>query len=190
MKYYQTDFLARPPKLERESVKLFLSSVPIYILKDDYALLFGLLKRFMRPDGWILIDAPAGYRDYTINLDNIGRAVGWKLSSRMHLLPKFYKPDEDQIIYVHYNTSAHVNQIMSQFRYRKIQVARQREMAHPCEFCPDVIRLLIDAYSDEGDIVLDPFCGTGTVPGEADAMGRHGIGCDLRPYENIRNEYL
>lgn len=27
--------------------------------------------------------------------------------------------------------------------------------------------------------VLDPFCGTGTVPGVARILGRHGIGIDL-----------
>jgi SAM-dependent methyltransferase len=28
-------------------------------------------------------------------------------------------------------------------------------------------------------VVLDPFCGTGTVPGVANALGRYGVGIDL-----------
>ena len=28
-------------------------------------------------------------------------------------------------------------------------------------------------------VILDPFCGTGTVPAVAHALGRHGVGIDL-----------
>jgi SAM-dependent methyltransferase len=41
---------------------------------------------------------------------------------------------------------------------------------------------LIRQFSREGDVVLDPFCGSGVVPCEALLMGRHAIGNDLNPY--------
>jgi len=43
-------------------------------------------------------------------------------------------------------------------------------------------RVLIEQFSDEGDLVLDPFCGSGVVPYEALLLGRHAIGNDLNPY--------
>lgn len=41
---------------------------------------------------------------------------------------------------------------------------------------------LIDTFTTEGDIVLDPFSGVGTIPFEADIMGRNAIANDLNPY--------
>ena len=36
-------------------------------------------------------------------------------------------------------------------------------------------------YSQEGDLIFDPFSGRGTTPFEACRMGRKGIGNDLNP---------
>ena len=186
MIYYQTDFLWRPPAIEPNSVKLFLSSVPLSILKDDFALLFGILNRLMRPDGWILIDAPAGYGSIAINLNAIGSATGWGLSSHNHVAEGLYHPNARQVVYVHYRFGEVKGK---QLKTRFMEIARKRPKAHPCEFCPDFISTLIEHYSKPGDVVLDAFCGTGTVPGEAERLKRQGIGCDLRPVSNIRKEY-
>jgi hypothetical protein len=43
-------------------------------------------------------------------------------------------------------------------------------------------KVLIDLYSDSGDIVLDPFCGSGVVPLEAALAGRSAWANDLNPY--------
>lgn len=39
----------------------------------------------------------------------------------------------------------------------------------------------IENYTETGDIVLDPFCGSGITPIEAIILGRKGIGFDLNP---------
>lgn len=46
---------------------------------------------------------------------------------------------------------------------------------------PMIPRLYIMAGSREGDVVLDPFIGTGTAMLEASALGRRYIGFDLNP---------
>jgi hypothetical protein len=46
-------------------------------------------------------------------------------------------------------------------------------------------RALIEGFSREGDVVLDPFCGSGVVPCEALLAGRHAIGNDLSPYAYV-----
>ncbi len=43
-------------------------------------------------------------------------------------------------------------------------------------------RVLIEQFSNKGDTVLDPFCGSGVVPYESLLAGRHAIGNDLNPY--------
>lgn len=47
---------------------------------------------------------------------------------------------------------------------------------------PAFAHFLIDIFTSENDIVLDPFSGVGTVPLEADNMGRKTIANDLNPY--------
>jgi hypothetical protein len=48
-----------------------------------------------------------------------------------------------------------------------------------------MVRVLIEKYSSPGDVVLDPFCGSGVVPLECVLMGRHTIGNDLSPYAEV-----
>src|SRR3989344_5005929 len=45
----------------------------------------------------------------------------------------------------------------------------------------NVVSEYIQNYTKEGDIVLDPFCGSGPTPIEAIKLGRKGIGVDLNP---------
>lgn len=50
--------------------------------------------------------------------------------------------------------------------------------------CPlqlDIVERLINRYSQEGEVVYDPFGGLMTVPVTAVQMGRYGIGCELNP---------
>ena len=45
----------------------------------------------------------------------------------------------------------------------------------------NVVSEYIQHYTKEGDIVLDPFCGSGVTPIEAIKLGRKGVGTDLDP---------
>src|SRR3989338_4839087 len=45
----------------------------------------------------------------------------------------------------------------------------------------NVVAEYIKNYTKEGDIVLDPFCGSGVTPIEAIKLGRKGVGIDLDP---------
>lgn len=44
-----------------------------------------------------------------------------------------------------------------------------------------LLERIIEIASDEGDSVLDPFCGSGTTMVAADLLGRKGIGIDISP---------
>ena len=50
---------------------------------------------------------------------------------------------------------------------------------------PSFAHFLIEIFSVKGDTILDPFSGVGTIPLEADNMGRIAIANDLNPYANI-----
>jgi DNA modification methylase len=40
---------------------------------------------------------------------------------------------------------------------------------------------LVNWWSEPGETVLDPFCGSGTIPLAADRLGRDCIGIELNP---------
>jgi DNA modification methylase len=62
--------------------------------------------------------------------------------------------------------------------------ARLRSAAYPFE----VVHRLINMYSAKGDVVLDPFLGTGTTTAAAIASGRNSIGYEIDPsLENVIN---
>jgi modification methylase len=46
---------------------------------------------------------------------------------------------------------------------------------------PALARRAIDAYSNPGDLVLDPMCGIGTTLVEAIHAGRRAVGVELEP---------
>jgi DNA modification methylase len=63
--------------------------------------------------------------------------------------------------------------------------------AHFATFPPDLIEPCILAGSRQGDIVLDPFMGSGTTAQVAVQHGRQYLGCELNPaYEAMQQERL
>jgi modification methylase len=54
-------------------------------------------------------------------------------------------------------------------------------IAHPAKMLPAIARHAITAYSQPGDLVLDPMCGIGTTLVEAIYLGRPAVGIELEP---------
>lgn len=52
---------------------------------------------------------------------------------------------------------------------------------HICPLQHDIVTRIINRYSNNGDVIYDPFGGLMTVPYNAVKMGRYGIGCELNP---------
>jgi len=50
---------------------------------------------------------------------------------------------------------------------------------YPARFSPEFARAAIEAFTQPGDLVLDPYVGGGTTLVEARAMGRHSLGTDI-----------
>ncbi|HEX9645447.1 MAG TPA: site-specific DNA-methyltransferase [Acidimicrobiia bacterium] len=56
-----------------------------------------------------------------------------------------------------------------------------RRVGHPAPFPVELPRRLIELYSFEGDLVLDPFIGAGTTAVAARSAGRHFVGYEINP---------
>ena len=57
--------------------------------------------------------------------------------------------------------------------------SRRRQQMHVCPLQLDIVERIINRYSNEGDMVLDPFGGLMTVPMTSVKMKRYGYGIEL-----------
>lgn len=57
----------------------------------------------------------------------------------------------------------------------------ERRRVHPTQKPLSLMRELLEAFTDEGDLVLDPFCGSGTTGVAALQLGRRFVGIELKP---------
>jgi DNA modification methylase len=63
--------------------------------------------------------------------------------------------------------------------------------AHLAVFPPELVEWCVRASTRPGDVVLDPFLGSGTTAAVAASLGRGWVGCELNPdYEPLQRERL
>tara|TARA_B110000438_G_scaffold277356_1_gene299902 strand:+ start:738 stop:1655 length:918 start_codon:yes stop_codon:yes gene_type:complete len=73
----------------------------------------------------------------------------------------------------------------------RIQPASAKRIGHPAPFPIELPRRLIELYSYQGDLILDPFCGAGTTALAAKENGRNYVGYDTDPeYTSLAKERL
>ena len=66
-----------------------------------------------------------------------------------------------------------------------------RQVGHPAPFPEELPRRLIQLYSFKGDVVLDPFAGSGTTCVAARDLGRHYLGYEINSeYYNLAQRRL
>ena len=166
--------------LEPSSVDLVISSPPLDILLNRPIALFEWLDRIVSDDGVLLLDTLGQYNQYTIGLWEGERKTSWHFQWGM-AFHNFYQNGDTQSVCAYAKERA----ILKRPDSISIRPPAERNMRHRCEYDGVYVQSLIDRFSEPGDTVLDPFCGTGTVPRMANRMGRKGIGIDRRcPFTN------
>jgi len=80
--------------------------------------------------------------------------------------------------------------------YKEAQTTKHVHRLHPYKgkFIPQLVEYFLDPHTDEfkkeiyfekGDIVLDPFCGSGTTLVQANELGMHAVGVDISKFNSL-----
>ena len=56
---------------------------------------------------------------------------------------------------------------------------KERQQWHPCQLPEALLERILKVSSNEGDLVFDPFTGSGTTLAVANRLDRHWLGCEL-----------
>ena len=77
------------------------------------------------------------------------------------------------------STDANTWDDVLRFRTLNLNQVNNGKQKHVCPLQLDIIERLVNRYSNEKEIVYDPFGGIMSVPYQAVKMGRYGLGCEL-----------
>ncbi len=75
--------------------------------------------------------------------------------------------------------SEHVWDDVNRMRTLNTSQSQRRQQMHVCPLQFDIVDRLINRFTNEGDLVFDPFGGIGTVPLRAMVAGRRGLMTEL-----------
>ena len=80
------------------------------------------------------------------------------------------------------NVWSDIRQLYSQRGWFPNTRARQEDLGYPTQKPLNLLERVIRMSSNEGDVVLDPFCGCGTAVAAADNLNRKWMGIDISPF--------
>lgn len=100
--------------------------------------------------------------------DKINPGLGWR-----------YRRQHEMVMVAHRRGGAIRWNLSAKAKGNVVRVLKPRQGNHPNEKPLELVRFFIERHSRRGDLVLDPFLGSGTTAIAARELGRHFLGFEL-----------
>jgi len=142
----------------------------------------------------------------TLDLGKCNDSVSWVYNSntaKQHRLITWWncKPDFRNIPQPYKNpTDKRIKQRMAEGKtcrgydwwgINQVKNVSKADNAHSCPIPEEVAKRIILSTTKPGDLVVDPFCGSGTILKVAKELGRNYIGIEISPeYVEIANKRI
>ncbi len=124
----------------------------------------------------------------------IGKKVGFKLLNILtwkktkHCPNRYYLKNSEFIVMFRKGRAKNINNMGT---FQVLEFSNVEKKVHPSEKPLDLLETLISNSSNIGDIVLDPFMGSGTTGVTCEKLNRNFIGIELEEkYFNIAKERI
>ena len=143
--------------------------------------------------GWVGYKVTPSNITYLVNYGLVPKASenGRGLRVRADDLERYYESRNGRRESVYKSElGSDLNWRLSFEEYKEAETTKHVHRLHPYKgkFIPQLVEYFIDSRVDEfktdvcfrpGDIVLDPFCGSGTTLVQANELGMHAVGVDV-----------
>lgn len=93
---------------------------------------------------------------------------------------RWYMKNCEFIVFLHKGKSFPIANLGSN-QFLEFENIAGKNKLHPTQKPVDLIKVLIENSSKEGDLVLDPFCGSGSTLVSSKKLNRNYIGYDIDP---------
>jgi len=141
----------------------------------------------------------SNYLNKDIKISNIsylvqyGRIKKYGNNRKVLVSLKELKEYYDKTYKVNQQKEENINWILSFAEYSEAERTKHVHRIHPYKgkFIPQLVEYFLDSHTDSfkrevyfkpEDIILDPFCGSGTTLVQANEVGIHGIGVDISQF--------
>ena len=171
---------------------IFIHNIPMWLTYFS-----NILNKYALFKHWIAWEAPTAPMGKTLQPAHYGILFYVKSKNfKFYEIRHPHKRDRKGMLLKDYGGKKHkihpfgplVSDVWSDIH--RIRHSKKRD-PHPCQLPIHLLERLILMTTDENDIVLDPFMGTGTTAIAAKRLGRNYIGFELdKLYIDIANEKL
>jgi SAM-dependent methyltransferase len=141
----------------------------------------------------------SNYLNKDIKISNIsyliqyGRIKKYGNNGRVLVSLKELKEYYDKTYKINQQKEENINWSLSFAEYSEAERTKHVHRIHPYKgkFIPQLVEYFLDSHTDSfkkevyfkaGDIVLDPFCGSGTTLVQANELGVHAVGVDISQF--------
>lgn len=205
---YQGDAITLMKRLPRGSVNLIITDPP-YNIGMNYRSYKDLrhkeaysewsrqwllqASRVLRKDGTLyVINYPENNASLLAHVDGAGLKfrswLVWHYPSNIGISPRNFTRSQRCILFLTKSSTYTFNKIPLSMarnkrgdvlRYNMVKNTSKEKVDFPCQIPQSLIELLLTISSNTGDLVLDPFSGSGTTSLVAKRMGRKYLGFDM-----------